>query len=72
MNDLLLAAPPPLAHFSGEHWWTSLLYFAPLLIILGTILREVVRDRRRPDDRGRQRSGPTMAQRKEQTDDGSR
>jgi hypothetical protein len=35
-----------LAHLGAGHWWEILIYLAPLLIVRGTILWQVRRDRR--------------------------
>ena len=35
-----------LAHLVAGHWWEILIYLAPLLIVGGTILWQIWRDRR--------------------------
>ena len=39
-----------LAHLGAGHWWEILIYLAPLLIVGGTILWQIWRDRGREDD----------------------
>lgn len=47
-----------LAHLGTDHWWASLLYLLPVLIVVGGIGITSWRDKRRDEDGGAD-GGPT-------------